>query len=1036
MYYKIPGLWSEVYTGDQLNSYFFYYNGSLSSLTNVTSTTSTRLATVQFAATAFVSSLIPESNELPIIRLGLTQYNNGNGGKLLSAISELDETKANSIIASINNIVTNGSTPLASTLSDIGHYFTSGLGQSTWTSLTGTADTSTLILYPGLASSPNPTVSNIFNNHNLYNSTGVTPLPSPIQGSCQKNAAILLTDGLPNDVDSSISSLLQNYDGEGTEPADDYLDDVAQALYKMDLRPTLSKINTEISNILTYTIGFADVTTSTSSLLPNTARQAGGQFIYATNITGVIDALDNFTSDIISKVSSSSSVTANSAQLDSGAAIYQGKYDSADWTGSLMMLPVGVSEDINGNGKLDAGEDTNRNGILDGGAIGTALWNAAEKIPAYGSRHIYTYNPTLTSVAKGIEFTCSNLSVAQRTILGFTNTTSTCSSSDHGVWLVNYIRGDWMHEEINPARTDTEVITSSHPSIRSTTITADRIYRNRTHLTKIIPFTGVIPDPWLLGDIVNSDPVYVGNEDYGYSVLGGTEGSSYKVFLTQKATRRKMIYVGSNDAMLHGFDANASGDGGKEIFAFIPNDVFGELKDLSSPSYNHQFSVDGAPRVADVYTSTGWRTVLVSTTASGGSAVFALDVTDPDAFSTAKVLWEISNIQSPTPTDQSTDTTAFRGFGNNMGYTLPQSSIVKMQDGSWAAIVANGYGSTNNLAVLYIIDALDGHVIKAFNTGVGGATTPNGLSTPIAVDTNNDKMVDVIYAGDLLGNLWKFDVGSYSNGSWTIANNGLPLFQATDSTSNQTPQPITAKPQVGAVGSTQSSGVMVYVGTGKYFETGDIVDTQNQTFYGIWDTNAVVSKTNLQVQSITSTVTSNGYNLRVTTDTAVDYSTKKGWYMDLSANTGERVTATPLLRNGKIIFVTLTPVAAGTNSSICDATSGATSWLMELDALTGKRLTTSTATGLGAPWDINNDGLINASDLITVNTSGVGAASGKQSKNGGNDTPGVITNGALEYKYTSGTSNGQIEVTTESAGGSGSGSSSTGSRQSWRQLFD
>jgi len=303
-----------------------------------------------------------------------------------------------------------------------------------------------------------------------------------------------------------------------------------------------------------------------------------------------------------------------------------------------------------------------------------------------------------------------------------------------------------------------------------------------------------------------------------------------------------------------------------------------------------------------------------------------------------------------------------------------------------------------------------------------------------------------------LGNLWKFDVSSSTPANWKIAYGSAsapaPLFVACTNSSqcDSTRQPITAKPQVGNVGLSQTtngslSGVMVYFGTGKYFE--DIIDNivtnaQTQSFYGIWDNNAAVNnRSNLQSQSIIAEVTSGGFNLRATTDNSVNYPTQKGWYMDLlepSATTsnGERVVNAPLLRNGRIIFVTLIPIPL-TSTDICGKGSGVTSWLMELDGVTGKRLP---PTAGGAPWDINGDGVINASDLITVTINGQTvsvAPSGKQSTVGGIDTPGIISNGKLEYKYTSGTKEGEIEITTEQ--GTGTGAALTGSRQSWRQIL-
>lgn len=1047
-YYNVSSLGT--YRGDQLNQFFNKYNGSFNgSLGSVTSTT-TRLQIVKDAATSFVNTLKPAAGESPSIRLGLARFNNDAGGELLTAIGNLDTAKATTITTQIAGFAADSHTPLAETLSDIGRYFTTGY-------------TGDLKLHP-TTTSVTATVDAIFNSHSLLNSTGSASLAAPILGACQQSSVIVLSDGLPSS-DRNISTYFQDYDGDcsgalssqcstydmkkeyaypgtcsvnhpatcvtgGGSNSSDYFDDVAQALYEMDLRPDLVKSNGEKNNIRTYTVGFADPAIDPSipgvnPLLNDTATQAGGQFIYASDTTTLADALGNITSAIISKVSSSSSVVANSAKLDAGAAIYQGKFDSADWTGSLSMLPLGASEDMNGNGILDSGEDANSNGALDGGAVGTALWNAAEHIPAFGSRNILTYKSTGTP--KGVSFLCTNLTANQKTTLGIAD----CSnSSDQGVWRLNYIRGDWSHEEYNPARTDTD-------TIRSATAT-DRVFRNRTHLNKTT-LAMVTPDPWLLGDIVNSNPAFVSAENYGYDKLTGSEGASYKAFVSSNASRRKMVYVGANDGMLHGFDASASGvDAGKEILAYVPNAVYGGLYALSSPNYTHQYLVDGSPRISDVYFGSAWHTMLVGTTGAGGKAVFGLDVTNPSSFGGSDVLWEISDGDSPTASDLTTDTTAKRGFANNMGYALPQAAIAKMQNGSWAAIVANGYGSLNNLAVLYIIDVQTGNIITAIDTEAGSSATPNGLSTPIAVDSNDDRIVDAIYAGDLLGNMWKFDVSSSNVNQWKVAYGTTatpaPLFVActNQSACDTTRQPITSKPQAGKVGPDQSaSGVMVYFGTGKYFETTDnnVTNAQTQTFYGIWDNNASVIKSDLQAQVITAEVTKGGFNLRITTNNTVNYPSQKGWYINLlnpgaSSSDGERAVSAPLLRNGRLIFNTLTPIPPS-GTDICGAGSDGSSWLLELDALTGSRLPD---TGSSAPWDITGDGKIDDDDLVVIG--GVDTAvSGKQSTVGTASTPGVVSAGKLEYKYTSGSKAGQIEVTTEQGT-----SSSSGGRQSWRQI--
>jgi type IV pilus assembly protein PilY1 len=146
----------------------------------------------------------------------------------------------------------------------------------------------------------------------------------------------------------------------------------------------------------------------------------------------------------------------------------------------------------------------------------------------------------------------------------------------------------------------------------------------------------------VLGDIVNSDPVYVAVSNFGYDRLpDGTAGKdTYTSFREQNLpdgirNRRKMLYIGANDGMLHAFDALT----GEEIFAYVPQGVFDNLASLSDPDYTHKYFVDGTAHVGDAYINDTWRTILVGTTGAGGRSVFALDITDPDSFDASKVLW-------------------------------------------------------------------------------------------------------------------------------------------------------------------------------------------------------------------------------------------------------------------------------------------------------------------------------------------------------------------------------------------------------------
>ncbi len=602
------------------------------------------------------------------------------------------------------------------------------------------------------------------------------------------------------------------------------------------------------------------------------------------------------------------------------------------------------------------------------GSIAASTWDAGNLIPTEDSRHIYTYDSTSAS---GIEFEWSALNAVQTTALGSEE-------------MVDYLRGDQTNEQQNNGS-----------------------FRNRSRL---------------LGDIVNSDPWFVGHEDFGYDNLPdqadpSSEGPAYRDFIHSSAfkSRRSMLYVGSNDGMLHGFDATT----GVEQFAYVPDFLISDLPQLASPNYVHRYYVDGSPRAAAAnFGSTSnaqWKTVLVGSAGAGGRGLFALDVTNPDTFTASNVLWEFDNSDD-----------------NDLGYTIGQPSIVRMANGQWAAIIANGYNSDSHKAVLFILNIQDGTVIAKLDTEAGDVSTPNGLSTVIAVDSDNDYSVDTIYAGDMLGNLWKFDVSDNLSNRWDIAfKNGQtpePLFKACNEDPCVNSQSITAKPQVGRH---PDGGVMVYFGTGQYFETGDNVVSatpQVHTYYGLRDNGTQIDgRDDLQQQTILTEASFQGRNYRVTSNNTVDYNNKQGWYLDLvppspTSATGERVVTPSLLRHGRIIFTTLVP-----SPDVC--LFGGTSWLMEIDAVNGASLAKT-------PIDINGDQKINKDDVLyTTDSNGDGntdsdddgvSVSGVQTSIGIIKTPGVISAGDKEFKYTSGSS-GNLEVVVESNDG-------LNGRLSWREL--
>ncbi|MDO8303059.1 MAG: PilC/PilY family type IV pilus protein, partial [Sedimentisphaerales bacterium] len=292
-----------------------------------------------------------------------------------------------------------------------------------------------------------------------------------------------------------------------------------------------------------------------------------------------------------------------------------------------------------------------------------------------------------------------------------------------------------------------------------------------------------------------------------------------------------------------------------------------------------------------------------------------------------------------------------------------------------------------------------------------------------AVDVDGNEVIDYIYAGDLQGNMWKFDVTSSNAAQWKVDYSGTPVFKATQGT---IPQPITARPEVGEH---PEGGYFVYFGTGRYVGVGDNIAAGaiTQTFYGIWDNGAAVTdgRTNLLQQKILAETSNSFGEWRLTTDFIPAWTgggAKKGWYMDLynteasnTNNYGEKQVSNPVLFNKRLIFTTLVP-----SSAICSA--GGFSWLMELNPETGARLDAS-------PFNVNGDSGFSVADKLSKGSVTDRYVSGKKLSNGIAGTPAIVYDPATkaEHKYLS-QSDGTISEVGENSG--------SGGRVSWREIMN
>ena len=489
--------------------------------------------------------------------------------------------------------------------------------------------------------------------------------------------------------------------------------------------------------------------------------------------------------------------------------------------------------------------------------------------------------------------------------------------------------------------------------------------------------------PNVLGDIVNSSLVRVKGPLYQAAAANRLEGSGsdYAAFALAQAAQPEMLYVGANDGMLHAFNATT----GAEAFAFIPSGVKDALGLLTTPSYGgkgglpHRYFVDGSATVSDVYFANAWHRVLIGNLGAGGRQVFALDITNPAA---PTLLWEFGAEQHA-----------------QMGYTLAKPTVARLNDagatkGKWVVLLPNGYqgaNSTSGDASLFVLDVANGNVIRRFDLA-GGMTAPelaaslpigNGLSRAAAIDNNADGKVDMAYAGDLAGNVWRFDLSSGSSSDWRAQ----LFYTARDANSQR--QSITAAPYV--VRHPTGKGDLVIVGTGRFMADADKLIQDRQALYGLWDRysrpgdsapatlpTASKGRANLQGQAFTeltnypgkfwlSANTVSWYtNNTSQTDADVD---KWGWYVNLPRD-GERLIYDMTLYGRGLAFTSVRtsqdPCAGEMNSTLYD-----------IDPNTGGQLKF-------VAFDVDGNRLFNSADnLAGKQVSGYEVSPGRQSISGG-----------------------------------------------------
>lgn len=445
------------------------------------------------------------------------------------------------------------------------------------------------------------------------------------------------------------------------------------------------------------------------------------------------------------------------------------------------------------------------------------------------------------------------------------------------------------------------------------------IFRDYTYTTKTPSL------PIVLGDIASSKPAYLRDSRKSYTLAG------HEAFRIAAAARPATVFAGANDGMLHAFDAA----NGLELWAYAPRITMKKLARQASINYgtNHQYTADGSPELGEVQIGGVWKTVLVAGLNAGGRGYYALDVTDPV---NPKPLWERCADAAICPAkagDAATTDNLGLSFGN------PQFGLWR---GKWVVFVTSGYNNIPNVegatggdgkGYLYILDIATGAVLKRVGTTSGDTTTPSGLAriTSISVNPYTDPVTTYIYGGDLLGQMWRFDLTD------TTTDNVGVLMMGTGGVD----RPITTRPDVAqCVAGSVPQRVVVW-GTGRMLAMSDITDPspKTQSLFMLKDTGATISNIhggNMVEQVLSKVGSSTNTNTYGVTNNPVDLVTKDGWFVDWKLNTGERLNLDPKIVTGMVNAVTNIPAAA----TACNV--GGSSNIYDIDVCTGSAPITGT----------------------------------------------------------------------------------------------
>ena len=485
--------------------------------------------------------------------------------------------------------------------------------------------------------------------------------------------------------------------------------------------------------------------------------------------------------------------TQQTGQVKTGTQIYLSFFHTANWWGQLTSQDL-LYDKVSGAVSIKPVSNWDAGCVLSGGSCtATGVSGMSAQDPT--TRTILTWD---TVTAKGIPFQWSSLTAAQQSALTAGDALPVSATR------LDYLRGNRTNER---------------------NALGVGLYRKRTSV---------------LGDIIESSPTWVGPpsapypntwSDKRYTKATINENLSgaqtYAAFITAQKTRQHVVYSGANDGLLHGYRAGASdADGvfvnnpsfpndGREVLAYMPAAMLTRIHnntnvalDYANPQYAHIFGVNATPYAGDLFYDKAWHTWLVGGLGEGGAAIYALDITTPDNFTESKAAALVKFELTPAAITAKSCANLPLDCGPNLGKTYGTPQIRRFHNGKWGVVFGNGLESASGKAGIYILIVGDSGATSLYFLDTG-SVAPNGISFVTPVDLDQDHITDYVYAGDIKGNVWRFDLTSTSEAGWAVSKFGnlvaTPLFSAT------TPLPLGT---TGVIGSIAGTTLTVTAGTG------------------------------------------------------------------------------------------------------------------------------------------------------------------------------------------------------------------------------